>query len=242
MNIFSKALRKIYYMTVGKNPFLDRLFRYRGNPQDYWVKRGGQTYFEEQEAVPDRTERSLFIAEKVAPLQINSLLEIGCGYGKQLKNIRRLRPDVVLGGCDFSHTQLNKGFEYFPEMSKWAVESDASQLPYENKSFDAVMSSAVILHNEYPKAQKIIFEIIRVSRKYVIHNEDTDITFSRFGYDMTKTYRAMGFKIITSENIPCSQDPAHTQFTIAEIPDNFCCSSSKSIPLCYFKESEASRS
>jgi SAM-dependent methyltransferase len=241
MNIFSKALRKIYYMTVGKNPFLDRLFRYRGNPQDYWVKRGGQTYFEEQEAVRDRTERSLFIAGEVSKLPIKSLLEIGCGYGKQLRNIRSMRSDLTLGGCDFSRTQLQKGFEFFPEMAQWAVEADASKLPFEDKSFDAVMSSAVILHNQYPKAQKIIAQMIRVSRKYLIHNEDTDITFSRYGYDMAKTYRAMGFKIVVSQEIPCSQDPSCTQFTVAEIPDNFHPCDFKDVPLQYHKDPKAAR-
>lgn len=230
-----KAFRKLYYLTLGKIPVIDRFFRYRGDPQDYWVKRGGQTYFEEQEAVPDRSERSLFIADEVAKLTIHSLLEIGCGYGKQLKNIRRVRPELVLGGCDFSRTQLQKGAEYFPEMAQWAVEADAAKLPFEDKSFDAVMSSAVILHNEYPKAQRIVWEMIRVGRKFLIHNEDTDVTFSRYGYDLTKTYRAMNFKIIVSKQIPCSQDAEHTQFTVAEIPPGLKLLRSEDVPLCYFK-------
>lgn len=236
MNIIYRVFRKIYYLTIGRNPVWDRFFRYRGNPQDYWVKRGGQTYFEEQEAARDRTERSLFIAERVSPLPIRSLLEIGCGYGKQLQNIRRLRPDLTLGGCDFSRTQLQKGSEFFPEMAKWAVESDASQLPYPEKSFDAVMSSAVILHNEYPKAQKIIAEMIRVSRKYLIHNEDTDITFSRYGYDMAATYRAMNFNVIVCKRIPCAQDPSYTQFSIIEIPSETLILRPDDIPLKYFKK------
>ena len=56
MNIIAKAFRKLYYLTLGKSPVLDRFFRYRGNPQDYWVKRGGEAYFEEQEAVQDSRE------------------------------------------------------------------------------------------------------------------------------------------------------------------------------------------
>jgi SAM-dependent methyltransferase len=233
--MFLKAIRKIYYLTLGRIPIVDRFFRYRGNPKDYWIKRGGQTYFEEQEAVPDRSERSLFIAGEVSKLPISSLLEIGCGYGKQLQNIRRMRSDLVLGGCDFSRTQLQKGFEFFPEMAKWAVEADASKLPFEDKSFDAVMSSAVILHNDYRKAQRIIWEMVRVSRKFLIHNEDTDVTFSRYGYDMTKTYRAMNFKIIASRQIPCSQNPEDTQFTIAEIPLHMGKMRPEDVPLCYHK-------
>ncbi len=216
MNIIFKAFRKLYYLTLGKSPVLDRFFRYRGNPQDYWSKRGGQTYFEEQEAVEDRTLRSQFIAGEVKQISFGSLLEIGCGYSKQLKNLSST--GVSFFGCDFSRPQLLKGKEFFPPMIGRVAEADAEFLPFKDKSFDVVMSSAVILHNKHPKAQRIISEMIRVSRRYLVHNEDTDITFSRYGYDMTQTYRAMGFRIVTSKQIPCSQDPAHTQFTIVELP------------------------
>lgn len=216
MNIAYRAVRKLYYLTIGRNPVWDRFFRYRGNPQDYWVKRGGQTYFEEQEAVQDRTQRSQFIAQEIKQISFGSLLEIGCGYSKQLKSLQT--PGVSFSGCDFSRPQLLKGKEFFPPMIGRVAEADAEFLPFKDKSFDVVMSSAVILHNKHPKAKRIIAEMIRVSRKYLVHNEDTDITFSRYGYDLTKTYEAMGFRIVASKEIPCSQDPAHTQFTIAEIP------------------------
>ncbi|MFH0983970.1 MAG: class I SAM-dependent methyltransferase [Candidatus Omnitrophota bacterium] len=215
MNIAYRAARKLYYLTIGKSPVLDRFFRYRGNPQDYWVKRGGQTYFEEQEAVEDRTQRSQFIAQEIKQISFGSLLEIGCGYSKQLKSMQS--PGMSFFGCDFSRPQLLKGKEFFPSMVGRVAEADAEFLPFKDKSFDVVMSSAVILHNKHPKAKRIIAEMIRVSRKYLVHNEDMDITFSRYGYNLTKTYAAMGFKIVASKEIPCSQDPEHTQFTIAEI-------------------------
>ena len=229
MNIIFKAFRKLYYITLGKNPVFDRFFRYRGNPQEYWVKRGGQTYFEEQEAVQDRTQRSQFIAGEVKQISFGSLLEVGCGYSKQLKSLSS--SEVSFFGCDFSRTQLLKGKEFFPAMIGRVAEADADFLPFKDRSFDAVMSSAVILHNKHPKAQRIISEMIRVSRKYLVHNEDTDVTFSRYGYDMTKTYQAMGFKIVSSKEIPCSQDPAHTQFTIAEVPSGAYFVNPEDVPL-----------
>jgi len=233
MNIFYRAFRKLYYLTIGKSAVLDRFFRYRGKHQDYWVKRGGQNYFEEQEAVEGRNVRSVFIAEAVAKLECKSLLEIGCGYGKQLSNIRSRRKDIILGGCDFSRSQLAKGRDYFPEMAAWAKEADAEKLPYADKSFDAVMSSAVILHNKYPKAQRIIAECLRVSRRYLIHNEDTDISFSRYGYDLAETYRAMKFPILASVKIPGADNYEATQFTIAEIPQGFQPPPPDQIPLRY---------
>ena len=235
MNILQRAFRKVYHSSLGKIPAVDRFFRYR-HPHEYWKRRGGDAYFAEQEGVEDRTARSHFIAEEVSGLSFSSFLEIGCGYGKQLQNIQRRTSGMFFAGCDFSRPQLRKGFEFFPSMRGRVVEADAEFLPFADKSFDAVMSSAVILHNEYRKAQRIIWEMIRVGRKFLIHNEDTDLTFSRYGYDMTRTYRAMGFKIIVSKEIPCSQVPSDTQFTIAEIPVGPPAVMPGDVPLCYHKD------
>jgi SAM-dependent methyltransferase len=238
--MMSKVFRKVYYATVGKSAVLDRFFRYR-QPQEYWRKRGGERYFEEQEAAGDRTERSFFIAREVSQLDFSSFLEIGCGYGKQLQNITKQKPGITIAGCDFSRPQLLKGFEFFPPMQRRVVEADGEFVPYKDKSFDVVMSSAVILHNQYPKAQGMICEMIRVGRKYLVHNEDTDVTFSRYGYDMKKTYEAMNFRIVTSKEIPCAQVPADTQFTIAEIPQNMAKVRPEDIPLQYHKKCEKVR-
>ena len=204
-------LRKVFEKAISLNPHLDRWVRYR-KPRQYWQTRGGAPYFEEQEAVLDRTLRSRFIAEEVHKFSFQSLLEIGCGYGKQLKNLSR--SGLFLTGCDFSRPQLMKAGSFFPEIAGRLVEADGEAIPFGDKTFDAVFSSAVILHNKPDKAKKIIAEMIRVSRRYLIHNEDTDITFSRYGYDFTKTYKKMNFKIVAAQHIPTAPDPSITQFTI----------------------------
>ena len=210
-----KLVRKIFYKVIGLHPLADRFVRYR-KPREYWQKRGGDGYFQEQEAVYDRTLRSQFIGEEVNKLEYQSLLEIGCGYGKQLQNFRFRNEFVV--GCDFSRPQLLKAKMLSDQHTPNLIEADAEALPFADKTFDVVLSSAVILHNELEKARKIISEMIRVSRKFLVHNEDTDITFSRYGYDMQRTYKKMDFKILKSVPIPYAQDPSVTQFTIVELP------------------------
>ncbi len=49
-----RAFRKIYYTIVKDKPTWDRFFRYQA-PRKYWIKRGGEKYFQEQEAVKERT-------------------------------------------------------------------------------------------------------------------------------------------------------------------------------------------
>lgn len=232
--MLEKLLRKLYYMTIGRVPILDRFFRYR-DPHAYWLQRGGNQYFSEQEAILTRTYRSEYLARHIKKYPYRTLLEIGCGYGKQLKNL--YQEDVRFAGCDFSVPQLEKAKEYCAGLPVRFLEADAEAIPVADKSFDMVFSSAVILHNEYEKARRIIAEMTRISRKYLAFNEDTDITFSRFGYDMKTTFEKLNFKILESGPIPCTGDPKITQFTVVELPSEEVRLHAEDIPLQYHKGS-----
>ncbi|MBI3313353.1 MAG: class I SAM-dependent methyltransferase [Candidatus Omnitrophica bacterium] len=225
-----RLAKKAFLKIIGMNPLVDRLVRYR-DPKRYWGDRGGDQYFQEQEAVQARTLRSQFITTELKKYPFQTLLEIGCGYGKQLKNLYGSGKTIV--GCDFSRPQLLKAREYCAGLDLKLIEADGSQIPLKSKSFDLVFSSAVILHNDYKKAQRMIAEMIRLSRKFIAHNEDTDVTFSRYGYDMKKTYEKLGFKIHQSCQIPCANQPEITQFTVIEIPDPKLILKADDIPLQY---------
>ena len=54
------------------------------------------------------------------------------------------------------------------------------------------MTSAVILHNAPPLAEAIRLEILRVGRRFAVHNEDIDITYNRYGYDTAAWYHRPG--------------------------------------------------
>jgi len=120
-----------------------------------------------------------------------------------------------------------------PGVAHVLVEADGAALPFADKSFDVTLSSAVILHNKFPNARKMISEMVRVSRKYLVHNEDTDVTFTRYGYDLKKTYEKMGFKIVDSKQIPVAPDPTITQFTVAELPSGLKSVRPEDVPLQY---------
>src|SRR5437870_4779436 len=70
----------------GREPLARHLLY--ASPRWYWEQRGGSDYFQEQEAQSERTARSQFIALEVSRYEPDSLLEIGCGYGKQLLTLR----------------------------------------------------------------------------------------------------------------------------------------------------------
>lgn len=207
---------KLLKRTLQDRPLLGRHLLYR-SPRWYWEQRGGRDYFLEQEAQPDRTARSQFIAAEIARYEPESLLEIGCGYGKQLASLREVT-DAPLVGIDWSRSQLELAARYLRSRANVTlVCGDGARLPFADKSFDVVLTSAVILHNPPAEAEAMRREIARVGRRLAIHNEDTNTSFSRFGYDTAAAYRRAGFRVIDCRPIPVAARPEETQFCVVDL-------------------------
>jgi SAM-dependent methyltransferase len=188
-----------------------------GDPRHYWTLRGGEEYFREQEGQAARTERSHWLAGRVASYQPESVLEVGCGYGKQLRSLRQLL-DVPLTGVDFSPSQLARARAYLDGCDGVGlVLASGTSLPFPDRSFDLVLTSAVILHNPPPAAEAIRREVLRVARRFAAHNEDTDVSYNRYGYDTAAWYRARGLAPAESGPIPDGSGGPASQFCVAEL-------------------------
>lgn len=196
------------------------------DPREYWTLRGGPEYMAEQEGQPARTARSRWLSERVAECKPLSVLEVGCGYGKQLEAIRSaVGPCIPLTGIDFSPSQLSLAAARLAHVDHLTlVLGDGQRLPFADGAFDLVLTSAVILHNEPEIADRMRAEIVRVSRRWCVHNEDTDFTYNRFGYDTAAWYRGRGLEVVQAGPIPPavfsgSDDPdgesARSQFCLA---------------------------
>jgi ubiquinone/menaquinone biosynthesis C-methylase UbiE len=155
------------------------------------------------------------MADRIASYRPDSILEIGCGYGKQLRALRR-RLDVPLVGIDFSPTQLTQARDYLHDLDGIElVLGSGGRLPFVDGAFDLVLTSAVILHNPPRAAEQIRCEVIRVARRFAAHNEDTDVSYNRFGYDTAAWYRAAGIPLVESGPIPTDPRPTSSQFCVA---------------------------
>lgn len=207
------ALHKAMRRALGRFPDWKRRLVY-ANPREYWTLRGGSDYFREQEDQSGRTERSEWLADQIARYQPRSILEVGCGYGKQLRALRR-RLDVPMVGVDFSPSQLAKGAEYLAGADGITlILASGQRLPFPDRSFDLVLTSAVILHNPPAAAEQIRREVVRVAERLTAHNEDTDVTYNRYGYNTAAWYQECGYRVLESGPIPC--EAARSQFCVAE--------------------------
>ena len=210
------AWHKLLRRGLGRWPGLKRRLVY-ADPRGYWTLRGGDDYFREQEGQPGRDARARWMAERLARYRPGSVLEVGCGYGKQLRALRR-RLDCLLVGVDFSPTQLDRARSYLAGLDGIdLVLASGQELPFRDGQFDLVLTSAVILHNPPAIAERIRREVLRVARRWAAHNEDTDASYNRFGYDTAAWYRARGIPLAELGSIPGGPEPDASQFCVAEL-------------------------
>ncbi len=210
------AWHKVLRRSLSPWPEWKRRWLY-ANPRQYWTLRGGDDYFREQEGQTLRTQRSEWLAARIASYQPASILEIGCGYGKQILALKR-HLDIPITGVDFSPSQLRRGHEYLQGVSRVTlIEASGDSLPFGDNTFDLVLTSAVILHNPPEIADRIRSEVVRVARRFAAHNEDTDVSYNRYGYDTAAWYRSRGIRLAEAGPIPNLPDSDLSQFCVAEL-------------------------
>jgi SAM-dependent methyltransferase len=140
----------------------------------YWEARGGEGY--EREAFSaewlEAARRTLgTLWERLSAEGVRSLLEVGCGPGRNLHLLRELGAPGLLG-VDFSLSQLGKARERgFP-----VGQATARTLPVRDKSVDAVLFAQVLLHVPPPVAPALA-EAVRAARRFVVllENQHDDV-------------------------------------------------------------------
>lgn len=105
------------------------------------------------------------------PVSGLSILDVGCGAGGSLGNLRGRNP-VRLAGCDQSPEMVKLASEYVPEAEIKLM--DGVNLPYADREFDVVKTVTVLQHNPDDRLKMLIAEICRVAKEYVIFFEDTE--------------------------------------------------------------------
>jgi len=210
------AWHKVLRRTLRRWPAWKRRLVY-ADPRAYWTLRGGRDYFREQEGQIARGLRAEWIAGRIAAYRPTSILEVGCGYGKLLRELRA-RTDVPITGVDFSPTQLDAGRGYLEGLDDISlVLARGDRLPFADGSFDLVVTSAVILHNPPEIADRIRREVVRVARRFAAHNEERNLSYNRYGYDTAAWYRAEGRRLAEVGPIPMDGDAETSQFCVARL-------------------------
>ena len=91
----------------------------------------------------------------------NSILDVGCGKGFMLYDFRNIIPEINVRGIDISEYAIENSL---PEIKDCLSVANAINLPFENNSFDFVISINTIHNLEIDDCAKALKEISRVSR------------------------------------------------------------------------------
>lgn len=105
------------------------------------------------------------LLEELSKLDFESLLDIGCGFMlPTLQGLRRIDSRIVLAGIelDLSPHSQEIARKNWIDLKQGNIEV----LPYQDKSFDVVLSAAVL--SMIDDVSKIISEMKRVAKKYIV--------------------------------------------------------------------------
>lgn len=122
--------------------------------------------------------------QKLEPF--DSLLEVGCNVGPNLYNIKTRFPNVKLAGIDVNENAIITA-QTSPSLSGIRFEiGSAYNIPYPDKSFDIVLSDAVLIYTNPDRIQHTMAELSRVACKGMIlvewYNPNSTLGTLMFGH------------------------------------------------------------
>jgi SAM-dependent methyltransferase len=88
------------------------------------------------------------------------ILDVGCGKGFMLYDFAQLIPEIMVAGVDISEYAIANAKE---EVKPFVKVGDARELPFENDSFDLVISITTVHNLEREGCKKSLQELERVS-------------------------------------------------------------------------------
>ena len=91
----------------------------------------------------------------------SSVLDVGCAKGFMLYDMSRLIPGISVKGVDISDYAINHGKE---EIQEYLQVADARELPFNDNTFDVVISINTVHNLEEEECATALQEIERVSR------------------------------------------------------------------------------
>lgn len=134
-----------------------------GDAKTYWSEREVGVFYRRSQPW------ARMVAQMVADLGVRSVLEFGCGAGRNLWTIRQLVADVELTGIDVNPEAIRIGCENTDLDLRHADEGALGR--FADGSFDLVFTVSVIDHIAEPAS--VMAELLRVAGRYAYFLEVT---------------------------------------------------------------------
>ena len=93
----------------------------------------------------------------------SSVLDVGCAKGFMLYDLKKNIPGIKVNGIDISEYAIKNSLK---EIKEDLIVGNATNLPYEDNSFDVVISINTVHNLDIENCAKALKEIQRVSKKH----------------------------------------------------------------------------
>lgn len=131
--------------------------------EELWAGAFGHAYIERNLNAADG--RKPFWEAFLSKYPVESILEVGCNIGANLRWICQIVSDGKTVGMDINHLALRRLRKDLPQVH--AIRSQACVLPFRKGSFDLVFSAGMLIHQPHSSLAEVMAEIVRCSRRYV---------------------------------------------------------------------------
>ncbi len=134
------------------------------------------------------TDYRQVIIDLLKEINPESVLELGCGYGDNLFNIKKAFPNAKVVGTDIDGERLSEGMRKArrEELNIEMVFQDIREMDFLSKSYDVVLTDAVLLMIKMTEEEikNIIQQIVRTAKKMIILVEWHDKKVKLLGKDV----------------------------------------------------------
>lgn len=179
---------------------------------EYWKNRG-EGYYDELNN-PTATEKSLLKTQEEHALkffqgkEFNSILEIGCGFGRYTKILYSLfKPEKYLA-LDISQEQIENARRYVNN-EKIKFQCSKIQDFASDQKFDLVFASEILMHINFEDIEEVIEKLCIFCKDSIVTIdlfEKDKIGYASKGYcfmhDYTKLFKKNGAKKVNIHEIP----------------------------------------
>src|SRR3972149_1670587 len=156
-------------------------------PVSYWNKRG-RCYI--NEVVPNNNKQIQKIITYLKTITFDSVLEIGCGYGRLTKEIINTFKTPDYTAIDLSMVQILNAKKYVNNYKINFINSSLGDYD-SDKKYDLVFACEVFLHIPPKELRNFIVKAINYSKKHLIHIDPlfvNPINFSNKTHDFRHDY------------------------------------------------------
>lgn len=174
-HIFKDKAKKIFYQLAAWMDIHFNFFSY------YWLRKNRRQVEEYFGTIGDATDG--YITEILRKIHFDSFLELGCSCGNRLFNIAREHEYAKIVGLDISPLAIKIGREFLKKSRIDNVELIKKPIErlgdFPEGSFDVVFSRATLIYISPRKIARVLSDIIRVSKKYIILMEMQGVDLSK---------------------------------------------------------------